>query len=310
MTYLVGIADPIHASGVAWLEEQGARVVQGEEAIGPRLAELDALIVRSRTKVTREVLERAVRLKVVGRAGVGVDNIDLEAARARGVMVVNAPQATTEAVAEHTIALLFAVARSIPQADASMKQGKWEKKRFVGVELAGRTLGLIGIGRIGAAVARRARGLGMQVVAYDPYLNPEAIRERGAEPVASLEDLYARADVVSVHVPLTEETRGLVGRDAFARMKEGVILLCTARGGVVDEEALLEALESGKVYGAGLDVFAQEPPGATPLVTHPRVVATPHIAAQTREAQARVALDIAQEVWAALTGGELRWRVV
>lgn len=309
MSWTIGIADAIHASGRRWLEDRGARVLV-EDAILKDPAQLDALIVRSRTKVTRDVLNRMPKLKVVGRAGVGVDNIDLEAARARGVIVVNAPQATTEAVAEHTIALLFAVARSIPQADTTMKQGRWEKKRFMGIELAGRTLGLIGIGRIGAAVARRARGLGMQVVAYDPYLRPQAIRERGAEPMASLEDLYAHADVVSVHVPLTKETRHLIDHEAFARMKDGVILLCTARGGVVDEEALLKALESGRVYAAGLDVFAQEPPGATPLVTHPRVVATPHIAAQTHEAQARVALDIAQEVWAALTGGELRWRVV
>ncbi len=309
MSWTIGIADAIHESGRRWLEDRGARVLVEDAALKDP-AQLDALIVRSRTKVTRDLLSRMPNLKVVGRAGVGVDNIDLEAARARGVIVVNAPQATTEAVAEHTIALLFAVARSIPQADATMKQGRWEKKRFMGIELAGRTLGLIGLGRIGAAVARRARGLGMQVVAYDPYLRPEAIRERGAEPMASLEDLYARADVVSVHVPLTKETRHLIDQEAFARMKDGVILLCTARGGVVDEEALLQALESGRVYAAGLDVFAQEPPGATPLVTHPRVVATPHIAAQTREAQARVALDIVQEVWAALTGGELRWRVV
>lgn len=308
MAYCIGIADPIHREGTEWLRTHGARLWEGDEVMA-HMDQIEALIVRSRTKVTVDLMDKAPRLRVIGRAGVGVDNIDLEAAKTRGIIVVNAPQATTDAVAEHTLALLFAVARGIPQADASMKQGKWEKKRFMGVELTGRTLGLVGIGRIGAAVAQRARGLGMYVLAYDPYLPREVIAQRGAEPVPTLDDLLARADVVSVHVPLTEETRHLIDREALAKMKPGAILLCTARGGVVDEDALLEALEQGHLYGAGLDVFEHEPPGATPLVTHPRVVATPHIAAQTEEAQRRAALDIAEEVWAALEGRELRWRV-
>ncbi len=279
-------------------------------ALAARLAQgYHALIVRSRPRVTADLLAAAPALRVVGRAGVGVDNIDLDAARARGVVVVNAPAATTEAVAEHTLALLFAVARRLAEADASMKAGRWDKKRFMGIELAGRTLGLVGVGRIGAAVARRAAALGMTVLGYDPYLTPATLRSRGAEPVTSLPDLLARSDVVSVHVPLTPATRGLLNREAFAYMKDGVIVLGTARGGVIDEDALLDALRAGKVRGAGLDVFATEPPGATPLVTHPRVVATPHIAAQTEEAQARVARDIAQEVLAALRGQALRWRV-
>ena len=309
MTYVIGIADPLHNAGLEWLRARGAQLIEGDAALDA-LPNLDALIVRSRTKVTREMLQQATRLKVVGRAGVGVDNIDLDAARERGVIVVNAPQATTEAVAEHTIALMFAAARHIPQADASMKQGRWEKKRFLGLELQGRVLGLIGIGRIGAAVARRAQGLGMYVLAYDPYLPAGVIAERGAEPVPTLEALLNRADVVSIHVPLTEETRHLLNRETLAWMKPGSILICTARGGIIEEEALLEALEEGRVYAAGLDVFEHEPPGATRLVTHPRVVATPHIAAQTQEAQRRVALDIAAEVWNALEGGSLRWRVV
>ena len=281
------------------------------DALAARLAEgVHGLIVRSRTRVTAALLDAAPHLRVVGRAGVGVDNIDLDAARARGVVVVNAPAATTDAVAEHTLALLFAVARRIAEADAGLKAGRWEKKRLMGVELAGRTLGLVGVGRIGAAVARRAVALGMRVLGYDPYLPPAALRERGATPVEDLEALLAQADVVSVHVPLTPETRGLLGPAAFARMKQGVIVLGTARGGVIDEDALLAALERGRVRGAGLDVFAQEPPGPTPLVTHPRVVATPHIAAQTEEAQRRVAEDIAREVLAALRGQPLRWRVV
>ncbi len=281
------------------------------DALAARLAQgYHALIVRSKPRVTADLLAAAPGLRVVGRAGVGVDNIDLDAARARRVTVVNAPAATTDAVAEHTLALLFAVARGIAAADASLKAGRWDKKRFLGFELAGRTLGLVGVGRIGAAVAHRAAALGMTVLGYDPYLPPETLRARGVEPVTDLDALLARADVVSVHVPLTPETRGLLGPAAFAQMKDGAVVLSTARGGVVDEDALLAALESGKVRGAGLDVFAHEPPGATPLVSHPRVVATPHIAAQTEEAQERVARDIAQEVLAALRGEPLRWRVV
>ena len=316
-TWRIFIADPIHAAGEALLRAAAdvaeVRVEPGlaGDALAARLAQgFHALIVRSRTRVTADLLAAAPGLRVVGRAGVGVDNIDLDAARQRGVVVVNAPTASTEAVAEHTLALLFAVARSIAQADASLKAGRWEKKRFMGIELAGRTLGLIGVGRIGAAVARRAAGLGMTVLGYDPYLTAEEIRDRGARPVPTLEELLAQADVVSVHVPLTPQTRGLLGPTAFERLKPGAIVLGTARGGVIDEDALLAALESGRVRGAGLDVFAQEPPGPSPLVTHPRVVVTPHIAAQTEEAQQRVARDIATEVLAALRGEPLRWRVV
>ncbi len=317
MTWRIFVSDGIHEDGLARLREATdvteVAVEPGLSAaeLARRLAQgYHALIVRSRTKVTRELLAAAPALRVVGRAGVGVDNIDLEAARARGVVVVNAPEATTDAVAEHTLALLFAVARHIPRADASMKAGRWEKKAFMGMELAGKTLGIIGVGRIGAAVARRARGLGMHTLGYDPYLSADALAARGVEPVPDLTTLLARSDVVSVHVPLTPETRGLLNAAAFAHIKPGAIVLSTARGGVVDEAALLAALEDGRVAGAGLDVFEHEPPGATRLVTHPRVVATPHIAAQTREAQARVARDIADEVLAALRGQPLRWRVV
>ncbi len=273
------------------------------------IASYDALIVRSRTKVTAELLRRAERLRVIGRAGVGVDNIDLEAARARGVTVVNAPTAASIAVAELTFGLLLALARAIPRADAGMKEGRWLKKELRGRELYGKTLGLLGLGRIGAEVARRALAFGMIVLAYDPFLPEEAVRERGAQP-ASLEALYARADYISLHLPLTEETRGLIDEKALARMKRGVYLVCAARGGIISEPALLRALNSGHVAGAALDVFAQEPPGASDLVKHPRVIATPHIGAQTVEAQARAAQDIAAEVLAALRGEPLRWRVV
>ncbi len=274
------------------------------------IGEYDAVIVRSRTKITAKVLEAAKNLKVIGRAGVGVDNIDLEAARERGITVVNAPQAATQAVAELVIGMMFALARSLTKADAAMKRGEWIKKKLLGTELHGKTLGIIGMGRIGSRVGQLAKALGMEIVGYDPLIPAEEIERRGAKPLQTLDELYTVADVITLHVPLTPQTRGMIGKEAFGKMKRGVIVLCAARGGVIDEDALLEALESGQVAGAGLDVFAKEPPGATPLVTHPNVLATPHIGAQTAEAQRRVAIDIATEVLAALNGKPLRWKVV
>ena len=272
------------------------------------IARFDALIVRGRTKVTADVFAAAENLKAVGRAGVGVDNIDLDAARTRGVTVVNAPTATSIAVAELTFGLMLAVARHIPRGDAGLKAGQWLKKQLKGVELYGKTLGIIGYGRIGAELGRRAAAFGMDVLAYDPYLADDAIRARGAEPV-TLERLYARADFISLHLPLTEQTRRMISAEAFAQMKTGVRLLCAARGGIVDEAALLQALSSGQVAAAGLDVFAAEPPGESPLVRHPNVVATPHIGAQTAESQIRAAEHVAEEVLHALNGEPLRWRV-
>lgn len=269
----------------------------------------DALIVRSRTRVTEQVFQAGRRLRVVGRAGVGVDNIDLAAASRRQVAVVNTPRATSRAVAEHTLALIFSLARSIPAADSSMKSGQWLKKEFVGVEIEGKVLGVIGMGAIGGLVARLASGLGMEVLGYDPLLEGEEIQLRGARP-ASLEEIYSQADFISLHVPLNPETQALVNGQALGKMKHGVRLVCAARGGMIDETALLGALETGQVAGAALDVFATEPPGMSALVTHPRVIATPHIAAQTREAQARAAQDIAEEVLACLRGEPARWKVV
>lgn len=268
-----------------------------------------ALIVRSRTKVTAGVFEAARQLKVVGRAGVGVDNIDLAAARSHGVTVVNAPQSTSQAVAEHTLGLILALARQIPRADASMKAGQWIKKELEGIELNGKVLGVVGCGNIGARVARCGAALGMLPLGYDPLLSPEAIEGLGAAP-AGLDEIFSRSDFITFHVPLTPETRGMINAQSLKQMKKGVRLICTARGGILDEQALLEALESGQVAGAALDVFAHEPPGLTALVAHPQVVATPHIAAQTAEAQARAAEDIAAEVLAALRGDPLRWKVV
>ena len=272
------------------------------------IPEYDALIVRGRTKVNAAVMDAASRLKVIGRAGVGVDNIDLKEAKTRNIIVVNAPTSTSLAVAELTFGLLLALAREIPRADAGMKQGKWLKKELEGVELNAKTLGVIGFGRIGVEVGKRATAFGMNVIAYDPLIPETEIKKRGAEP-ASLQDLYAWSDFISLHMPLTVDTRDMVGQQAFSQMKDGVRIVCAARGGIINEDALLEALSSGKVAGAALDVFGSEPPGLTETVSHPRVIATPHIGAQTAEAQSRASEDIAHEVLAALRGESLRWRV-
>ena len=268
----------------------------------------DAMIIRGRTRVTPEVLDAAPRLKVIGRAGVGVDNIDLVAAKAHTVTVVNAPTSTTGAVAELAFGLLLAVAREIPRADVAMKAGQWLKKELEGVELYGKTLGIIGYGRIGMDVGRRAAAFGMNVIAYDPFIEEAAIEKGGAECV-SIQDLYQWSDFISLHLPYNVHTRDLMGPMAFSEMKDGVRIVCAARGGIIDEAALLAALNSGKVAGAALDVFATEPPGATELVKHPRIICTPHIGAQTVEAQTRASEDIAHEVLAALKGGPLRWKV-
>lgn len=273
------------------------------------LGEYDALIVRGRTKVTRSLLGSTARLKVVGRSGVGVDNIDLTAAREFGIAVVNAPVSTSLAVAELAVGMLLALARRIPYADRTIKAGVWAKKELSGIELNGKTLGVIGVGNIGAAVAVRAGALGMDVIGYDPLLPAEEIARRGARPVG-IDDLYASADFITIHIPLTAGSRGWINAAVLAQMKPGVQIVCTARGGIIDEEALLAALNSGHVAGAALDVFSQEPPGMTDLVSHPNVIATPHIGAQTEEAQARAAVDIACEVLAVLRGESLRWRIV
>lgn len=272
------------------------------------IGDYDALIVRGRTKVNAAVLAAASRLKVVGRAGVGVDNIDLEAARQHGVTVVNSPNATTIAVAELTMALMLSLVRDLPRADVGMKNGKWLKKELEGVELYQKTLGIIGYGRIGQAVAHRAQAFDMRIVAFDPLRRTEDLCNAGCEPL-SLEDLLGQADFISVHTPLTPNTKAMIGAGQFAIMKEGVYLIDAARGGVVEEAALLSALNSGKVAGAALDVFATEPPGQIELVCHPHVVATPHVGAQTVEAQQRAAADISTEILRALGGEALRWRV-
>jgi D-3-phosphoglycerate dehydrogenase len=312
MTHKILVSDGLSEDGLALLRTGGEVTVNPKitaEELLAALPEVHALVVRSRTKVTAKVIEARKSLKVVGRAGVGVDNIDVAAAVAGGVVVVNSPLAASVSVAEHTLGLMLALARLIPAADASLKQGKWDKSAFMGGELNGKALGLLGIGRIGAEVTKRRAVFGMAVLAYDPYLNADQIRERGAEP-ASFDDVIARSDYVSMHLPLTSETKGLLGAAQFAKMRKGARLICAARGGVIDEDALRAALDSGQLAGAALDVFAAEPPPSGSIAAHPKVVATPHVGAQTHEAQTRAGLMIAEEVLAALNGKELRWRVM
>jgi D-3-phosphoglycerate dehydrogenase / 2-oxoglutarate reductase len=296
------VREPIAEAGVELLRGQFEVDVDGEGDLSERIGGYDALIIRSATKVTADLLERATRLKVIGRAGVGVDNVDVEAATRRGIVVANAPESTVVSAAEHTIGLLVALARNIPQAHAALKQGRWERGPYGGVELADKTLGVLGFGRIGQQVARRALGLGMRVVAFDPFVAPERFRELGVERAESQEDVLAAAEFLTLHLPLSEETRGAIGRDALARMRDGVRLVNAARGELVDEDALLEALRSGKVAGAALDVFSAEP-YTGPLIELDNVVVTPHLAASTDEAQDRAGLIVAEQVAAALEGG-------
>lgn len=309
--YNILITDGLDARGQSILRAAGnvsyRESTPADELIN-MIAEYDALIVRGQTRVTAAVMDAASRLKVVGRAGVGVDNIDLDSAKKHNITVVNAPSSTTVAVAELAIGLLLAAAREIPRGDEGMKQGQWLKKEFEGVELNGKTLGVIGFGRIGTEVGKRAAAFGMNVVTYDPNVSEHELEHGNAEPV-SLQDLFAWSDFISLHLPLNVQTRDLIGPLAFSQMKDGVRIVSTARGGIIDEAALLAALNSGKVAGAALDVFEKEPPGLTELVSHPRVIATPHIGAQTAEAQSRAAEDIANEVLAALQGKPLRWKV-
>ena len=302
--YRILIADSLDPAGLELLRQSGAevRVVTAEEK--PRLAEIlpdyDALVVRSSTQVTADLMRAGKRLKVVGRAGIGVDNVDVAAATELGILVVNAPTANLVSATEHTFALLFALARKIPFADASMKEGKWDRK-ITGLELQGKTIGIIGFGRIGQKVAARARAFDMQVLAYDPFLDAAAARRLEVDLV-SLEDLLRQSDVITFHTPLTDQTRNLLNRESIALMKKGALVINVGRGGVVDEAALLEALESGHLGGAALDVFSEEPPKDLTLVRHPKVVATPHLGAQTREAQERISTETADMLMGALSG--------
>ncbi len=297
------VTDGLDPEALASLQRRST--VDVIEAAPDQLASLipsyDALIVRSRTKVTAAVIERGSRLKVIARAGVGVDNIDLEAATKRGIPVVNAPAASTTAVAELTIGHMLSLARHLAAADRSIKEGKWEKARFEGTELGGKTLGLIGSGRIGAEVAKRARAFGMRVIAHDPYLPPDAARERGIE-LTDLATVLRTSDFVSIHAALTPETRGMVGPHELGMMRRTAYLVDCARGEIVREDALAEALRAGTIAGAAIDVFAKEPPSGSPLLGAPNVVFTPHLGASTREAQASAGAVVVDQVERVLDG--------
>jgi D-3-phosphoglycerate dehydrogenase len=273
-----------------------------KEGLLKEIGAYDALVVRSSTKVTAEVIGAGEKLRVVGRAGSGVDNIDVEAATQRGIVVVNAPASNNVAVAELAIGLLLSLARQIPQSHGSVQAGKWERSKYMGWEVRGKTLGLLGLGRIGSQVARRARGLEMQILTYDPVVSVDRAAQLGVETV-SLDELLARSDVISLHVPLVDATRQLINSERLARMKKGAYLINASRGGVINEADLLAALESGQLAGAALDVYSKEPPGDNPLIGHPNVITTPHLGASTIEAQALTGSDVAEGVMTALAGG-------
>lgn len=299
------VSDVLEQSGIDILVHEGFEVHNRPGISHAELRGLiegyDALIVRSASKVDAEVIKRGVRLKIIGRAGTGVDNIDVESATRQGVLVMNTPGGNTISAAEHTVSMLLSLARNIPQANMSLRQGQWERKRYTGTEVLEKTLGLIGLGKIGREVANRCLGLGMKVVGYDPILSSDVARKMGIEPV-TLDELYRRSDFISVHTPLTDETRGLINDATLGRCKRGVRIINCARGGIVDEQALLRGLNSGQVGGAALDVFASEPPGDSPLIKHERVISTPHLGASTEEAQEKVAVQIAQQIADALHG--------
>ena len=307
------------------LAEEGLERLRGERAIelvvdtklaqdpaGLReaLAEADGIVVRSGTQLTAEVLEGQARLRAIVRAGVGVDNIDVPAATRRGIVVMNTPGGNTVSTAEHTMALMLALVRNVPKANASLKAGQWERNQFTGTQLEGKTLGVIGLGRVGLAVAKRAQGLGMTIVGFDPFLASEKAQELGIESVRRLDDLWARCDVLTLHTPLTTETRHLIGAAEIAQMKPSVRIINCARGGLIDEAALAAALDAGKVAGAAIDVFEPEPPPAGhPLVAHPLVVVTPHLGASTEEAQISVAVEAARLLVDFLIRGHVRFAV-
>ncbi len=298
------VADPIAQEGVALLAEHATvdlRTGLDEAALIEVIAEYDGLIVRSQTQVTAALIEAGSRLRVIGRAGVGVDNIDVNAATERGIVVVNAPTGNTVSAAELTIALVLALSRHVPAADASLRGGAWDRKAFLGVELRGKTAGIVGLGQVGSAVARRLRAMEMTVIGRDPFVPDERARVLGVELVG-LDDLLARADFIALHTTLSPGAPPLLGPREFARIKPGARLVNTARGGLIDEAALLEALDSGRLAGAALDVFSQEPANENPLVRHPKVISTPHLGASTQEAQERVALDVAREILRVLDG--------
>jgi D-3-phosphoglycerate dehydrogenase / 2-oxoglutarate reductase len=301
------VAEKLAGAGVDLLRERFDVDVGTDwtpEELAERIGAYDGLLIRSATQVTAELLARAERLKVIGRAGIGVDNVDVDAATKRGIVVANAPQSNIVAAAEHTMALMLALARNVPRAHASLTAGRWERSQLGGTELYEKTLGVLGFGRIGQLVAQRARGFGMHVLAFDPFVSAERFRELGVDQAQSSDDVYARADFITLHLPRTEDTRGWLDAEAFSKMRDGVRVINCARGELVVDEALKDAIDSGKVAGAALDVFAEEPMTEHPLFDgYENVVVTPHLGASTAEAQDRAGIQTAEQVVAALTGG-------
>ncbi len=305
--FKVLISDPISDQGIALLAEAPDIAIDkktglGEEELAAIIGDYDALLVRSQTRVTARVLEAARRLKVIGRAGVGVDNIDLEAATRQGIIVINAPDGNTITTCEHTFAMILALARHIPQAYAKTIRGEWDRKSFVGVELRNKVLGVLGMGRIGSEVAIRARAFGMEVLGFDPFLTEERAKKLGVRP-ASFDEIIRQADFITVHTPLTPETRHMIGKEQFQKMKKGVRIVNCARGGIIDEAALVEAIDAGIVAGAAFDVFEEEPPKPDhPFLHHPKIIVTPHLGASTVEAQENVAIDVSEQLLHILRG--------
>lgn len=303
------VSDNLSSKGIEILKKAGLEVdvktgLKPEE-LKSIIGQYQAIIIRSATKLTADIIEAAKNLKVIGRAGSGLDNVDKIAASKKGIVVMNTPGGNTITTAEHTIALMFAIARKIPQANSSMSKGQWEKKKFMGVELFNKTLGIIGLGNIGSEVAKRAQGLGMNVIAYDPFLSDEKAKQLGVKKM-DLTDLFKNADFITIHTPLTNETRNLINKDTIKTMKNGVYIINCARGGIINEKDLFDALEMGKIAGAALDVFEKEPPENNPLVGHEKVVCTPHLGASTQEAQENVAIAIAEQIVDYLIHGVIR----
>ncbi|MFA5388642.1 MAG: phosphoglycerate dehydrogenase [Candidatus Omnitrophota bacterium] len=305
------VSDPLAQEGVDILKKVKEFQVDVKHKLPPEelkkiIKDYDALLVRSETKVTRDIIEAADNLKVIGRAGVGLDNVDLPAASKRGIIVMNTPGGNTMSTAEHAVSILLSLSRNIPQADASVKRGEWERKKFMGAEVYGKTLGIIGLGRIGTEVAKRAIAFGMKIIAYDPFLSVDKAKELGIES-GELKEIFKRADYITVHSPLTQETKHIIGKEAIESMKQGVRIINCARGGIIDEAAVLEGIASGKIAGAAFDVYEKEPPAKdNPLFKSDKVVLTPHLGASTEEAQINVAVEIADSARDALLGCGIR----
>ena len=302
------VSDPLSEEGTSKLEEHFTVDIStglSEDELIEKIKDADALVIRSGTQVTKTVIDAAEKLKIIGRAGVGVDNIDIDAATQKGIIVVNAPEGNMLSAAEHTIAMMMSLTRNVPQANASLKSRKWERKLFMGTEVNGKILGVVGLGRIGTEVAKRAQGLEMTILAYDPFISEERAQELGVE-MATVNEIAERADFITVHTPLIKETRNIIDAEQFAVMKDGVRIINCARGGIINEEALADAVKSGKVAGAALDVFVNEPPFDSPLMDLDNVIMTPHLGASTEEAQINVAVSVADEVISVLNGGSAK----